>query len=249
MAFAQALAWPGRIAPEMERIDDHVRWIVAAPVYALAYVVAAGAFWWMARRRGMATGAIARIMGAGLIGGLAGANLFQLFATGLPGKTIEGGIVGGWLAVVLAKRALGVTRPTGDLFALAIPAGEAIGRIACFIGGCCYGKVAGVVWAVHDHGALRHPTQLYLALAAATCFVVLLGVEKRLRLPENGLFYLGGMLFCIDRFAVEFFRDVAATPAGLTLAQIGCCIGFAVFAWRFAALGSADPRRLAGATR
>lgn len=225
--------------------------MIAVPVYAFAYAVAAAVFWWMARRRGMATDPIARIMAAGLIGGLAGANLLQLLATGLPGKTIEGGILGGWLAVVWAKRTLGVTRPTGDLFALAIPAGEAIGRMACFVGGCCYGKIAGVAWAVHDHGAWRHPTQLYLALAAATCFIVLLAVEKRMRLPENGLFYLGGMLFCVDRFAVEFFRDVSATSAGLTVAQIGCIIGFGFFAGKFATLGGRGAQpvpRLADAT-
>ena len=126
------------------------RWLLAAPVYALAYTVAALVFWWMARRRGMAHEATLRVMFAGLIGGLATANILQLFATGAPGKTIEGGILGGWIAVELAKRTLGVKRSTGDLFALAIPAGEAIGRIACFIGGCCYGKVAtGIAWAVY----------------------------------------------------------------------------------------------------
>jgi len=217
----------------MDRIDEHLRWAIAAPVYACAYLVAAAIFWWMARRRGMLTDDVVRIMAAGLVGGLAGANLLQLIATGLPGKTIEGGILGGWLAVVWVKRYLGYTRPTGDLFALAIPAGEAIGRVACFIGGCCYGKTAGVAWAVYDHDAWRHPTQLYLSLAAALCFVVLLTVERRGILPENGLLYLGGMLFCIDRFVVEFFRDVSVTPVDLTLAQLGCCLGFAFFAWKF----------------
>lgn len=223
----------------MDRIDEHVRWALAAPVYALAYAVAAGVFWWMARRRGMIADATARVMGAGLIGGLLGANLFQLLATGLPGKTIEGGILGGWLAVIWVKRHFRIVRPTGDLFALAIPAGEAIGRIACFVGGCCYGKVANVAWAVHEHGDLRHPTQLYLALAAAICFGVLLFIERRYKLPENALFYLGGMLFCIDRFVVEFFREGTVTPLGLTLAQAGCCLGFAFFAWKLVQLAGA----------
>jgi phosphatidylglycerol:prolipoprotein diacylglycerol transferase len=227
----------------MDRLDEHLRWMIAAPVYALAYAAAAAAFWWMARRRGMDNGAIARVMAAGAIGGLAGANLLQLLATGLPGKTIEGGIVGGWLAVALAKRVLKVTRPTGDLFALALPLGEAIGRVGCFIGGCCYGRIAGVAWAVHDHGAWRHPTQLYLALAAAACFAVLLAFEMRLRLRENALFYVGGMLFCADRFVIEFFRAVAATSAGLTLAQIGCCAGFAFFAWKLTTLAGARHAR------
>lgn len=220
----------------MDRLDEHLRWIVAAPIYGAAYAVAAAVFWQIARRRGMATDGIARVMAAGLIGGLAGANLLQLLATGLPGKTIEGGIVGGWLSVIWMKRRLGITRPTGDLFALAIPAGEAIGRIACFIGGCCYGKAAPVAWAVHDHGALRHPAQLYLSIAAAASFAILLAIERRRTLPENGLFYLGGMLFCADRFVVEFFRANAAIAGTLTLAQVGCFLGFAFFAWKFVTL-------------
>ena len=190
----------------------------------------------MARRRGFAPNVAAFVMTAGLLGGLAGANLVQWFVTGVPGKTIEGGIAGGWIAVVLAKRALGLTRPTGDLFALALPAGEAIGRIACFIGGCCYGKAATLAWAVHDHDAWRHPSQLYLSVAAAVSFTALYAIERRVRLPDNALFYAGGVLFCCARFTVDFFRDVAATPLGLTAAQLGCCAGFVFFAWKLAAL-------------
>lgn len=192
----------------------------------------------------MATDGMLRVMAAGLIGGLAGANLLQLFATGLPGKTVEGGIVGGWLAVIWMKHKLGITRPTGDLFALAIPAGEAIGRIACFVGGCCYGKAASVAWAVHDHGAWRHPAQLYLSLAAAIAFVALLVVERRRILPENGLFFLGGMLFCADRFVVEFFREGAVTPLHVTIAQVACAAGFAFFAVKLSAL-LRDPQAVA----
>jgi phosphatidylglycerol:prolipoprotein diacylglycerol transferase len=222
----------------VDRFDEHVRWALAAPVYAGAYFAAASIFWWMARRRGFSANVAAFIMAAGLLGGLAGANLVQWLATGLPGKTIEGGIAGGWIAVVLAKRVLGVTRPTGDLFALALPAGEAIGRIACFIGGCCYGKAAAVAWAVHDHDAWRHPTQLYLSFAAGVSFATLYAIERRMRLPDNALFYAGGMLFCADRFTVDFFREVAATPLGLTVAQLGCCAGFALFAWKLVTLVS-----------
>ncbi|HLY02093.1 MAG TPA: prolipoprotein diacylglyceryl transferase family protein [Candidatus Cybelea sp.] len=220
----------------MDGFDPRVRWLLAAPIYGVAYALAAFVFWRMAKRRGMATDGVARVMAAGLLGGLAGANLVQLLATGLPGKTIEGGIVGGWLAVIWMKRRLGITRPTGDLFALAIPAGEAVGRIACFVGGCCYGKAAGVAWAVHDHGALRHPAQLYLSLAAAVCFLALLAIERMRFLPENGLFYLGGALFCVDRFIVEFFREGSAMPLGITFAQAACIAGLAFFGWKLATL-------------
>jgi phosphatidylglycerol---prolipoprotein diacylglyceryl transferase len=224
-------------------VDEHARWLLAAPVYTAAYVAAAMIFWWMAGRRGLAGNARGRILSAGLIGGLVGANVIQLLVTGLPGKTIEGGIVGGWIAVVLVKRQIGLTRPTGDLFALAIPLGEAIGRIGCFIGGCCYGKVAGgLPWAVYDHGAWRHPTQLYLAILAAGCFACLLWLERRAFLPDGTLLYVSGMLFCIDRFIVEFFRDGASMAGPLTLAQLACLLGFAFCAMSFVRMTSRSRR-------
>jgi phosphatidylglycerol:prolipoprotein diacylglycerol transferase len=223
----------------MDSLPEHVRWLLAAPVYALAYDAALLVFRAMARRRGLATAGIWLLMQAGLFGGLIGANLVQFFATGAPGKTIEGGLAGGYLAVVCMKRYLGIVRPTGDLFALAVPAGEAIGRLACFIGGCCYGKVSSAPLAVHDHGAFRYPTQIYPSLAAAATFAALLWLERKRALPENGLFYVAGMLFCVSRFGIEFFREGQSFAGPLTLAQLGCVAGFSYFAWKFCDLARA----------
>lgn len=221
----------------MDALDPHLRWVLAMPVYALAYAAAAFAFWLTANRRGLATSGISSVAQAGLLGGLVGANLVQILATGAPGKAIEGGIAGGWIAVILAKRWIGLKRPTGDLFAVALSAGEAIGRIGCFIGGCCFGKAASLAWSVHDHGAWRHPAQLYLSFTAASTLALLLWLERRRILPENGLFYVQGMCFCAARFAVEFFREVPSTPyAGMTLVQLACLAGFAFFAYKLAVL-------------
>ncbi len=188
----------------MDAIPDHVRWVVAMPFYAAAYGVAILVFRRVARRRGLDTDGMRLVMGAGLVGGLAGANLAQFLAAGAPGKTIEGGIAGGFLAVMWMKRRLGIIRPTGDLFALAIPAGEAIGRIGCFVGGCCYGKITTAALAVHEHGALRHPAQLYASAAAAASFAILVALERKGILPENGLLYVQIALFALTRFGIEF---------------------------------------------
>jgi phosphatidylglycerol:prolipoprotein diacylglycerol transferase len=51
------------------------------------------------------------------------------------GKMIVGALMGGLLAVEWAKRRLGVTVRTGDLFALPLCAGIAIGRVGCFLTG------------------------------------------------------------------------------------------------------------------
>ena len=220
----------------MDALPQQLRWLLAAPLYALAYLCAIAVFGWMAKRRGLATSGMWLLMQAGLIGGLIGANAVQLVATGLPGKTILGGIVGGFLAVIWMKRRLGITRPSGDLFALAIPAGEAIGRIGCFIGGCCFGKAATVAWAVHDHDALRHPTQLYLAITAAGTFALLLWIERKRMLPENGLFYLQIALFCASRFTIEFFREGSVTSIGLSVAQLAAVGGFVFATYKLAQL-------------
>ena len=225
----------GRKGPSvMEHVEPLWRTLGAGVIYAIAYLAAVGAFAWMARRRGLATEGIRALAAAALIGGLIGANLAQLLIAGAIGKTILGGFAGGYLAVVLTKRQLAIRRPTGDLFAVAFCVGEALGRIGCFIGGCCYGKVATVAWAVHDHGAWRHPTQLYLSLAALVTLAVLLGIEKRHALPENGLFYVQGLLFCAFRLAIQPYREASALDGALVL--IACTLGLAFFALKLAPL-------------
>src|ERR1043165_4128501 len=78
----------------------------------------------------------------GLIGAIFGAKLGYIicelpFHFGKPdfwwnlfiGRTILGGLLGGYIGVELAKRAIGYTQPTGDSFAVCVPLGLAIGRI------------------------------------------------------------------------------------------------------------------------
>lgn len=101
---------------------------LSAGCYGLGYLTGLAAFVWMARRRKMATSGILAIMGAGLIGGLIAANLTQWVFGGSAGKTVLGGIAGGYLTVICYKRYLGIQRPTGDLFAAAVSAGEAVSR-------------------------------------------------------------------------------------------------------------------------
>ena len=207
---------------------------LSAGCYALGYLTGLAAFVFMARRRNLATAGMMAVMGAGLLGGLVGANLVQWTAAhslggGAAGKTVLGGIAGGYGCIVLYKRHLGITRPTGDLFAVAISAGEAVGRWGCFFGGCCYGKVCALPWAVQQHGELRHPTQLYLSGANALILLALWRYDKT-HPPENALFYLQGVLYCLARFTIEFFRAGPPPVWGLTVAQWACIAGLLFFA-------------------
>jgi len=70
----------------------------------------------------------------------------------------------------------------GDLFAPSIAIGQAIGRIGCFMAGCCYGRPASLPWSItftnpDSMAPLNiplHPTQLYDALSNFIIFIIIL---------------------------------------------------------------------------
>ncbi|MFI5387742.1 MAG: prolipoprotein diacylglyceryl transferase [Fimbriimonadales bacterium] len=107
------------------------------------------------------------------------------------------------------------------MVALALPAGEAVGRIGCFFNGCCYGTVCSTPWAVYQHGAWRHPVQIYSAVTAALIFGSLLGVRKWLT-REGDLFMLYLVAFGATRFGLEFLRQNDTFWLGLTPMQWLC---------------------------
>jgi phosphatidylglycerol:prolipoprotein diacylglycerol transferase len=234
---------------------------LGSAVTAGGYVVGLLVFYLAARQRGLATEGMRHIALAGLCGGVLGAKVtewvlehWQTFASHpaamldprLGGRTIIGGVLGGWLAVEIAKWRLGIRRSTGDLFALALPAGEAVGRIGCFFNGCCYGVPTHVAWAVYQHGAWRHPTQLYSALVASAIFGTLFALRDRM--PREGdLFKLCLVLYGVSRFGLEFFRERHLAFGGLSLAQWACVgitviglVGVVVSGWRAAVVLRAE---------
>jgi phosphatidylglycerol---prolipoprotein diacylglyceryl transferase len=93
-----------------------------------------------------------------------------------------GGFVffGGFLAAVLFLLVLHKLRPLSSetvwSFVPALTIGHAIGRIGCFLAGCCFGKETNWFWGIHLHGADRHPTQVLESLGL---FVIALIIWKR----------------------------------------------------------------------
>nr|WP_124849326.1 prolipoprotein diacylglyceryl transferase family protein [Acidipila sp. EB88] len=81
------------------------------------------------------------------------------------GKTIVGGLLGGWVSVELAKKRLGINLRTGDLFALPLCLGIGAGRVGCLLAGLAddtYGMPTTQPWGVDfGDGVARHPTQAY----------------------------------------------------------------------------------------
>ena len=204
-----------------------------------AYMFGALVLWWDLRRRKMATEGLKIVAIAALCGGVLGAKLTEwvlahpLYFAGHPleffdprqgGRTVIGGILFGWLFVEIAKRKLGIVRSTGDSFALALPLGEAVGRIGCFFNGCCYGVVCEKSpFAIWQHGAWRVPTQAILGLASLAIFGVVWWSRSRLK-REGDAWILYLALFGLSRFVIEFWRERDLLLGALSMAQIVCLL-------------------------
>ncbi len=141
------------------------------------------------------------------------------------GKTILGGIAGGYAAVELVKWIANIRTRTGDTFALPVAVAVAIGRVGCFLAGCCYGRVTTVPWGVsfplaHDvAGVLRHPTQLYEVAFHVLASLVLVVMDRKRWLVGNQLkAYL--IAYLIYRFLSEWLRPESPVLLNLTIYQL-----------------------------
>ena len=141
------------------------------------------------------------------------------------GKTILGGIVGGYAAVEIAKWIGNIRTRTGDAFALPVAVAVAIGRIGCFVAGCCYGRVTTLPWGVgfplaqDDFGVLRHPTQLYELAFHSVAAATLLVMDRKRWLVGNQLkAYL--IAYMIYRFLSEWLRPESTVLLNLTVYQL-----------------------------
>lgn len=93
-----------------------------------------------------------------------------------------------------------------DLAALPVALTYALGRVACFFNGCCYGRSCELPWAVTLAGTHRHPTQIYASLFEVCSLVFLLKLERRLKVSGT-LFALWLGLHAAGRLMMEYFRD------------------------------------------
>lgn len=119
-----------------------------------------------------------------------------------------------WLLSRRAKLPLGVVT---NVFFVGIPLVHAIGRVACLLGGCCYGSPTGLPWAVEYHDALAgrhngtplhvglHPTPVYEVLLELLNFAIVWRLWRRGPRPWV-IPVAWALLYGSQRFVVEFFR-------------------------------------------
>jgi prolipoprotein diacylglyceryltransferase len=146
------------------------------------------------------------------------------------GKTIVGGLLGGWAGVEIVKRISGIRSRTGDLFAVPLCIGIAIGRVGCFLAGLAddtYGNPTHLPWAADfGDGVPRHPAQLYEIVFLAALATVL----SRPGLWREGArfrVFMAGYLAW--RVAIDFLKPQPLV-GGMNLIQWACVLGLCAIA-------------------
>lgn len=173
---------------------------------------------------------------AAAVGGIIGARLLfvitewpiyvehplWIFMLQQGGMVFWGGLAGGALAVFLyVRRKKLPVAVIADGAALTVPLGSAIGRLGCFLNGCCAGEVTDAWFGVTfpNAGVAVVPTQLVDSLANLAIVAVLLAVYLRRRPVPGALWWGYLVLYGVSRFSVEILRVNPPLAFGLTQAQ------------------------------
>jgi phosphatidylglycerol:prolipoprotein diacylglycerol transferase len=210
----------------------------------------------VARQERLDLGASIAAFGTAIAGGFCGGWLLHAlvqtarlgsvergFAT--PGLAVFGALLGGLAGLLLAGRSLRL--PVLVLADLGVPwlaCAQALGRLGCLLGGCCYGRAWSGPLALHYEDALapaasafgRHPWPLYEA--SALLFIAAMFGARPPAEPGSGrraLAYLA--LYSALRFALEplrgdavrglFFSGAWSSSQLLALAVLVACAALA----------------------
>ena len=201
------------------------------------------------------------------LGSMIGASLFNTILFGqnntlqkiteldISGMSVLGGVLGGFIGVEIFKKIVGHKESTGDAFAIAIPIGHAIGRIGCFLSGCCFGKVSNLPWAVsypensipflvHKHANFLsdnassslaiHPIPIYEIIFNIILFIILIKLRDYFKV-NGAVFRFYIFAYCLFRFFEEFLRADTGDSIflGLKLIQINLLISILLIAYWF----------------
>ena len=153
---------------------------------------------------------------------------FTNFMLLLNTKSIMGGLFGGLIGVETAKKRIGETQSSGDLFTFPIILGIMTGRIGCFLSGInefTYGNST-TFWTGMDlgDGVLRHPIALYDIVFLLFLWLFLQKIKPYTQ-KESGLqFKLFMLLYFGFRFGIEFIKPNIFYMAGLSSIQWLCVV-------------------------
>jgi phosphatidylglycerol---prolipoprotein diacylglyceryl transferase len=169
-------------------------------------------------------------------------SFWEIFEIWRGGIVLYGSVFGGTVAFFLYRMLRPFPlRPMLDVIAPALAFGIAIGRIGCFLNGCCYGDPCPFPWAVEfpkqsppweaevnrglippnaEHSLALHPTQLYSTLDGFI-LLALLSAYFPLRRRDGEVMGLLMVTYPVTRYLIEHLRnDEGVFFAGMTISQL-----------------------------
>ena len=245
-----------RIALQLGPITIYWYGVFVSMGFILAYLV----MHWKAKKTNFPQHKVSDLCFAAMLGGILGARLFyvllnyddylknpaEIIRIDHGGLVFYGGLFGAGITGVWLVRKIGLNGwAVADLFALALPLGQAVGRIGCFINGCCFGKPSASwfayrypadssVWTtqVHNHLIASDaneclpvlPVQLFQSGINLVIWGILLIIAPKVT-RKGQLFSWYIILYSIGRFLNEFNRgDYVRYYWGLTVSQVICLL-------------------------
>ncbi|MDD5503989.1 MAG: prolipoprotein diacylglyceryl transferase [Candidatus Omnitrophica bacterium] len=124
--------------------------------------------------------------------------------------------------ILYAKKSRISVADAADLLAPFIALGHSIGRIGCFLNGCCYGRPTDLMIGVcfpSSHVKV-YPVQIFSSIGLFFIFIALSRIQQNRAFKGQVIaWYL--ILYGLFRFAIEFFRgDLPQLFFGLSLTRI-----------------------------
>jgi phosphatidylglycerol:prolipoprotein diacylglycerol transferase len=238
---------------------------------------------WLGRRTGRPFPLFSDLLFWVVVGGIAGArlayvaanwdefsgNMLRILNLRGGGLVFYGGIAGAFTAFLLFVRQHRENFwSLGDVAITSLPLGHALGRVGCFMQGCCHGtpttSALGVVypadssvWHNQVHAGLLpntataclpvHPVQLYESAANLVIWMALILFYRQPH-RDGRVAALYMMLYAVTRFSLEFMRgdERMRSLAHLSLAQM---TSVALFAAGLGIWCLASRRTASGATQ
>ena len=122
-----------------------------------------------------------------------------------------------------------------DQIALVLPLAQAVGRIGCFLEGCCYGletdSLIGMYLPSHSGvWANRYPTQLILAVFDLALFALLWSRREKVRVDGN-LTFLYLFCFTLGRISIDSLRELPQVLGVLSPHQLASIVILSVTAY------------------